>query len=133
LLLFDVVFLSGAAIVPAYFEVSWGEFALLAAFVVVQQMFYNLLFARAFARRLRPVVAWIEAGRPRDRALEAWQASVSLPMEYLRLLVRYIASFWGALAFGVLATTVLELTLIEGLVLLWLPSYSSGTGWSSST
>ena len=118
LLLFYVVFLGGAAIVPAYFDVSWEEFGLLAGFIVVQQMVYNLLFARAFRRRLRPVVAWIEAGRPRDQALDAWQASVSLPMEYLRLLVRYIAPFWGALAFAVLATAMLELRVIEGLVLL---------------
>ena len=118
LLLFYVVFLGGAAIVPTYFEVSWEEFALLAGFVLVQQMIYNLLFARAFARRLRPVVRWIEAGRPRDRALEAWEASVSLPTEYLRLLVRYIAPFWGALAFAIVGTALLELSVIEGLVLL---------------
>jgi adenylate cyclase len=119
LLLFYVIFLGGVAIVPAYFEVSWGEFALLAGFTVVQQMVYNLLFARAFRRRLRPVVAWIEAGRPGEGALEAWRVSVSLPMEYLRLLVRYIAPFWGALAFGIVATIVLELSVIEGLVLLF--------------
>jgi adenylate cyclase len=118
LFLFYVVFLGGAAIVPAYFEVSWGEFALLAGFIVVQQMLYNLLFARAFQRRLRPVVAWLRAGRPRDGALGAWKASVSLPMEYLRLLSRYIAPFWGALAFGIVTTAVLELSLVEGLVLL---------------
>jgi adenylate cyclase len=119
LLLFYVVFLGGVAIVPAYFEVSWAELALLAGFVIAQQMVYNLLFARAFARRLRPVVAWIQAGRPRDQALEAWEAAVSLPMEYLRLLVRYLAPFWGALAFGVLATVVLDLSAIEGVLLLF--------------
>src|SRR5215212_8317930 len=63
LLLFYVIFLGGTAIVPTYVKVSLGQFALLAAFVVVQQVAYNLLFARAFARRLRPVVGWIEAGR----------------------------------------------------------------------
>jgi adenylate cyclase len=118
LFLFYVVFLGGVAIVPAYFEVSWGQFALLAGFIVLQQVVYNLLFARAFRRRLRPVVAWIEAGRPGDGALEAWRGSVSLPMEYLRLLSRYVAPFWGALAFGIVATVVLELSLVEGLVLL---------------
>jgi adenylate cyclase len=118
LLLLYVVFLGGAAIVPAYFEVSWEEFALLAGFIVVQQMLYNLLFARAFGRRLRPVVAWLEAGRPRDRALDAWRAAVSLPTEYLRLLVRYIAPFWGALAFTIVATAVLGLSVIDALALL---------------
>jgi adenylate cyclase len=118
LFLFYVIFLGGAAIVPAYFEVSWGEFGLLAAFIVVQQMVYNLLFTKVFRRRLSPVVEWIGAGRPRNGALEAWRAAVSLPMEYLRLLVRYFAPFWGALAFGIVATVVLDLSLVEGLVLL---------------
>ena len=118
LFLFYVVFLGGVAIVPAYFDLSWGEFALLAGFIVVQQVVYNLLFYRAFRHRLQPGVAWIEAGRPADGALEAWRASVSLPMEYLRLLSRYFAPFWGALAFGIVATIVLELSVIEGLVLL---------------
>ena len=77
-----------------------------------------MLFARAFARRLRPVITWIEEGRPREQALDAWQASVSLPMEYLRLLVRYIAPFWGALAFGILATVLLDLSLVDGFGLL---------------
>jgi class 3 adenylate cyclase len=118
LLLFYVVFVGGTAIIPAYFEVSWEEFAVLAGFIVLQQMIYNLLFARAFRRRLRPVVGWLEADRPPARALEAWRASVSLPTEYLRLLVRYIAPFWGAVAFAVVATLVLELSAIEGLILL---------------
>ena len=118
LLLFYVVFLGGAAIVPAYFEVTWREFALLGAFVTGQQVIYNLLFARAFRRRLRPVVGWIEAGRPRDQALEAWRASVSLPMEYLRLLGRSVTPLWGSLAFSVVAAAVLELTLVDGLVVL---------------
>jgi adenylate cyclase len=118
LLLFYVVFLGGTAIVPAYFEASLGEFALLAGFIVVQQIVYNLLFARAFRRRLRPVVAWLEAGRPREGALDAWRACVSLPTEYLRLLVRYIAPFWGAVAFAVVATAVLGLGLVDALGLL---------------
>jgi adenylate cyclase len=118
LLLFYVVFLGGTGIIPAYFEVSLGEFAVLAGFIVVQQMVYNLLFGRAFRWRLRPVVAWIEAGRPRDRALEAWRASVSLPTEYLRLLVRYIAPFWGAVAFTIVATVVLDLGVIDSLIML---------------
>jgi len=118
LLFFYVIFLGGAAVIPTYVKASLGQFALLAAFIVVQQVVYNLLFARAFARRLRPVVAWIEAGRPRERALEAWQAAVSLPMEYLRLLVRYVAPFWGALAFSVFGTALLGLRLVDGLMLL---------------
>jgi adenylate cyclase len=115
---FYVVFLGGVAIIPAYFEVSWGEFGLLAGFIVVQQMVYNLLFARAFRRRLRPVTEWIGSGRPASGALDAWRASVSLPMEYLRLLVRYFGPFWGALAFATVTMIVLELSLVEGLVLL---------------
>ena len=118
LLLFYVIFLGGAAVVPTYFPASVGQLALLASFIVVQQMVYNLLFARAFARRLRPVVAWLEAERPREQALAAWQAAVSLPMEYLRLLVRYVAPFWGALAFSVFGTVLLGLSLLDGFVLL---------------
>jgi adenylate cyclase len=119
LFLFYVVYLfGGTAIVPAFFEVSWGEFALLAGFIVLEQTIYNLFFGRAFRRRLRPVVTWMEAGRPRDQALEAWRAAVSLPTEYLRLLVRYVAPFWGALAFAIVAAVVLELSLLEGLILL---------------
>jgi class 3 adenylate cyclase len=118
LLLFYVIFLGGAAIVPTYVKASLAQFALLAAFVVVQQLIYNLLFARAFGRRLRPVVAWLEDGRPREQALEAWQAAVSLPMEYLRLLVRYIAPFWGALAFSIFGTVLLGLSFVDGVLLL---------------
>jgi adenylate cyclase len=118
LFLFYVIFLGGVAVIPAYFEVSWEEFGLIAGFIVVQQVLYNLLFARAFQRRLRPVVAWTDAGRPTAGALDAWRASVSLPMEYLRLLVRYFAPFWGALAFAIVTMAVLELSLVEGVVLL---------------
>ena len=113
-----VAFLASLAVLPLYLEMSGREFALLALAVVVQQTFYSLVVGRALLRALRPLATWLGGDRDSATAVAAWRAAGTLPLEYLRLLRRYLLFLWGAIAFCGVTALVLEFDPLTALILL---------------
>jgi adenylate cyclase len=103
-----LVYLGSFAFLTLYVDVSWEEFCVLALAIVVLQAAYNAYFVRAFRRELEPVLAWLR-GEPADPAA-AWRAAARLPVEYLRMILRYGLAPIGLAVWTALAVWQLELS-----------------------
>jgi adenylate cyclase len=79
-----LVFALGVGVLALFVDMSLGEFARVLAAALVGQAVWNLGAQRLMARRLDPLIAWIAGRRDERTAAAAWEAGVSLPLEFLR-------------------------------------------------
>lgn len=110
-----IVCLSTLGLFSLYEDMSTGQFLKVLAVseaCTLLALSYSLLNARRLAS---PLIGWVRAGKPGDRALEVWRRAVSLPREFV------VVNGWTpfvmvALPLAVFFTLEFDLPLYSGLV-----------------